>query len=105
MNQQSSKDHKRNKSGKRAAAVSQSVATKESEREASPPLPVEKSVSKHQSKKAKKQVYIFILCSFRDGDEMYWHFFVAREGSKKRSQVKGQETAVIEIAGVFEHFQ
>lgn len=56
MNQQTSKDHKRNKSGRQAPAVSRGVASKDSEREASPPLPVEKTLSKYQSKKAKKQV-------------------------------------------------
>lgn len=61
MSQQ--KDHKRNKSGKQPlAVVSRSLASQDADRETSPPpppLPAEKTtVSKHQSKKAKKQVHV-----------------------------------------------
>jgi hypothetical protein len=67
VSQHPSKDHKRSKSGKQqavaaaAAAVSRGAASHGSDRETSPPppLPVEKTtVSKYQSKKAKKQVRV-----------------------------------------------
>ena len=55
VGQPSSREKRRNKTeGGKAVMVSQGRATKESERESSPPLPVGKS--KHQLKKAKKQV-------------------------------------------------
>ena len=96
------------------AAASRSVTSQDTDRETSPPpppnppLPTEKTtVSKYQSKKAKKQVHVDVCYT-----EMrmvrcvvIYDIFVAREGSEETSQISGQEETVAETTRVLEHSQ